>query len=146
MIQLAWQDAMPARVSRQEYNVATGELASEKLIRWRAERSFHRRPFLIRESFDVIKAAAADDSDAMLRFHARGLWRSQGETLKRECNFTCDGVAQQKARGTQFHGPEFGSRWLQRGAKSLWAEIALQHDFVTRIAHREFAEVERRWR
>src|SRR5262245_25108337 len=75
VIQLAGQDAMAASVAREKHHVAPGEPAGEELIAGRAERSFDRNPFLVREPFDVVKPAAADDADAMVC-----------HTLRRSCN------------------------------------------------------------
>src|SRR5579863_4385167 len=56
---------MPARVTRQENDVAAGEFAGQKFVRGRAERRADLDPFLIREALDVIKPAAADDADSI---------------------------------------------------------------------------------
>ena len=70
MIQFAGQDAVAAAVPRQENHVAPGEFAGEQIVRGRAKGRFDLHPFLVGEAFDVVKAGAADDADAMFR-HAR---------------------------------------------------------------------------
>ena len=67
MIEFGGVNAVATAVARQEYDVASGELAGEKLVRGGAEGGFDRDPFLAREPFDVVEAAAADDADAILR-------------------------------------------------------------------------------
>jgi hypothetical protein len=69
MVQFTWQNSVAASMSREKYNFASAEFASKKIIRRRAERSFDFRPFLIRETFDVVKSRAADDSNPVF-FHA----------------------------------------------------------------------------
>ena len=64
---------MSPGVARQKDDFAAGEFARKQLIRWRAEWSFNRDPFLVCEPFDVIKPAAADYANPMLRLHAGGL-------------------------------------------------------------------------
>ena len=68
MIQFARHDAMPASVPRQKHHLPSRERAGEKIIRRRAEGRFHFHPFLPGEPFDVIKAASANNTDAIL-FH-----------------------------------------------------------------------------
>ena len=67
MIQFAGQNAMAASVSRQENHFAPGEFAGEKIIRRRAKRRFDFDPFLIGETFNVIKSAAADNANSIVR-------------------------------------------------------------------------------
>lgn len=70
MIQLRWQNAMPARMARKKNHFASGELAGEKIVGRRAERGFNFHPFLPGETFNVIQSAAANDSNSVIR-HAR---------------------------------------------------------------------------
>src|SRR5262249_42176949 len=74
MVQLAGQEPMAPPVPREEDHVAPCQPAREELIAWLAKRRFNREPFLVRESFDVIKPTPANDADAM-RCH----------TLRRSC-------------------------------------------------------------
>jgi hypothetical protein len=56
----------------EEHHVAPSQFASEEIVRRRTEGSLYLYPFLIRETLDVIKAAAADNSNSMpWLFHAR---------------------------------------------------------------------------
>ena len=71
VVQLAGQNAVAAPVPRQEHHLAPGQLAGEEIVRGRAEGRFDLHPLLVGEAFDVIKPAAADDADTILR-HARG--------------------------------------------------------------------------
>ena len=66
MVEFAWQDAMSPRVARQENHFAPGKFAREQFIGRRTERGFDLHPFLVRESFKIVKPAAPDDADAML--------------------------------------------------------------------------------
>ena len=83
MIQLGRQNAMAATVPREEHHFASAQFTREETIRRRPERRFHINPFLIGETLDVIKAAAADDSNSILRHNdsdMRRLYRvKQGE-------------------------------------------------------------------
>src|SRR5437870_5253463 len=60
---------MAAAVSGQEDHRPSGQLAGQKTVRRRAKWRPDLHPFLAREIFEVIEAAAADDADAM-RCHA----------------------------------------------------------------------------
>jgi hypothetical protein len=66
MIQFARQNAMTAAMTRQKHDVASTEFSGKKIVGWRAEGSINFEPFLIREAFDMIQSAAADDADAMI--------------------------------------------------------------------------------
>ena len=66
VVQFGREEAVAASVARQENNVAPGQLAREQIVRRRAKRRFDFHPFLIGEAFDVVKAGAANDADAML--------------------------------------------------------------------------------
>jgi hypothetical protein len=70
MIQLGGHEAMPPSVPRQENHLTSRQRAGEKFIRRRAEGRFHLHPFLPGEPFDVIKAAPANNADAILLFHS----------------------------------------------------------------------------
>ena len=63
MVQLRGQQAMAATVARQKHHVAPGDLAGEQIVRRAAERRPDLHPFLICETFDVVKSRAADDAD-----------------------------------------------------------------------------------
>src|SRR5262249_46498086 len=65
VIEFAGHNAMAAAVAGQEDNVAASELASKKIVRRPAKGSFDLHPFLVGESFEVIKAAAANNADAV---------------------------------------------------------------------------------
>src|SRR2546421_504534 len=56
---------MAAAVSGQEDHRPPGQFAGQKTVRSRAKWRADLHPFLAREIFEVIKAAAADDADAM---------------------------------------------------------------------------------
>ena len=68
MVQLGGHEAMPPAVPRQKDHFPSGERAGEKIIRGRAEGRFHLHPFLPGEPFHVIKAAAANNANAIF-FH-----------------------------------------------------------------------------
>ena len=70
MVEFAGHDPMAAPVTGKKNHVAPGELAGQQIVRRRAERGFDLHPFLVGEAFDVVKAGAADDADAMIG-HAR---------------------------------------------------------------------------
>jgi hypothetical protein len=57
-------------VSRQENDLAAGESAREQGIRWRAEWGIDLPPFLLGETFEVVKSGAANDADFGIR-HAK---------------------------------------------------------------------------
>ena len=63
MIQFMRQDAMPASMSRQEKDLPPRELAAEDRVGRRAERGVDDVFAGIGETFDLVKAAAADDAD-----------------------------------------------------------------------------------
>ena len=65
MVQFARQDAVAASVARKENDVASGEFAGEQIVGGLAERRFDFHPFLVGETFDVVKPGAADDADVM---------------------------------------------------------------------------------
>ncbi len=66
MVQLARHDAMATTVAREEHDFAPGQLAGQKLIGRRPKRGFDFDPFLVFESFDIVEAAAADETDAIV--------------------------------------------------------------------------------
>ena len=70
MIQFARHDAMSASVPGQEHDLAPREFAGEKIVRGRAERGFDLDPFLVGETFNVVKSAAANNANSMTRHGA----------------------------------------------------------------------------
>src|ERR1035438_8754535 len=84
---------MAAPVAWKKDHVASGELAGQQIVRRRTEGGFDFHPFLVGEAFDVVKAGAADDANAMIR-HGRFIalarqkvasdfpgWRWRGDLL-----------------------------------------------------------------
>ena len=69
MVELARQDAMPAAMAREKHHFSASQRAGEQLIGSYSERRFYRAPFLVFKAFNIVKAAAADDADAV------GEWR-----------------------------------------------------------------------
>src|SRR5439155_977026 len=65
MVQFARENAVPATVTRQEDDRTTGQFPGQKAVRRRAKGRRYLLPFLLAETFDVIKTAAADNADAM---------------------------------------------------------------------------------
>jgi len=63
MVQFTGQNAVTAGVAREEDDFAPGQGAGEQFIGGWTERRFDFHPFLIRETFDGIQAAAANDAD-----------------------------------------------------------------------------------
>ena len=49
----------------QKNYIAFGKLTGEKPVGWRAKRGFYRLPFLVAKTIDCVKAAAANNSDAV---------------------------------------------------------------------------------
>jgi hypothetical protein len=72
MIQFSGQEFVPAGVARQENDFAAAQDSSQQLIGRIAKGRLDLQPFLIGEAFDVVEAAAADNTDARF-FHAGGL-------------------------------------------------------------------------
>jgi hypothetical protein len=70
MVQLAGQNAMAAAVAREKDHLAPGQFAGQEIVRRRPEGRFHLDPFWRVNPFDVIKPAAADQTNAMFR-HAK---------------------------------------------------------------------------
>src|SRR5215468_7904957 len=78
VIQFARKNPMTTTMPRQEHNLSPGQPASQQCIRRRAKRGFHLDPFLAGKTLNMIKTAAANHTDPMLR-HGR----SYNEGMKR---------------------------------------------------------------
>lgn len=79
MVEFAWQDAMAASMARKKNNVAAGEFAGEKFVGRSAEGGVDLHPFLVGKTFDVVKAAAANNADARIR-HKAGVKKLNGRS------------------------------------------------------------------
>ena len=66
MIQLVRKEAMPAAVPREKINPPAVNFAADDCIRRRAKRRLDRVLLRIGESFDLVKAASADDADGCI--------------------------------------------------------------------------------
>jgi len=58
---------MASRVAGKKYDRAASQFAGEQRIGWLPEWGNYFHPFLIFETFNMIKPAAADNSDAIVR-------------------------------------------------------------------------------
>ena len=58
---------MAAPVAGKKNQVTTVEFAGQQIVRGFAKWGFDLHPFLVGKAFDVVKAGATDDADAMTR-------------------------------------------------------------------------------
>ena len=65
MVELTWQNAMPAAMAWKKHHFPAGKCAGEQLIGSFPERRFYSAPFLVFKAFNIVQAAAADDADAV---------------------------------------------------------------------------------
>ena len=65
MVELTWQNAMPAAMAWKKHYFPTGKCAGEQLIGSFPERRFYSAPVLVFKAFNIVQAAAADDADAV---------------------------------------------------------------------------------
>src|SRR4051812_17851174 len=72
---------MTAPMPRQKNNLTPSQMAGQQIVGSIAKRRFDWSPFLIRKALDMIKSAAANNPNPMLR-HAR--FYSNGCEIRRE--------------------------------------------------------------